>query len=437
MWLKRLLRGSLFLLLLWSRLLVPVYATNPDTDEISLYASAAVLMDADTGRVLYEKNGDVPMANASTTKIMTCILVLEEGNLEDKIHVSSYAASMPKVKMYIRQGEEYYVRDLLYSMMLESHNDSAVALAEYIGKRYLEDSLREKNTGEYTIEESKRAVEAFASLMNERAAEIGCENTNFITPNGLDAVQNYYSDTGELVSKEHLTTASDLAKIMSYCITKSSKKDLFLDITRQSTYSFAANGRSFSCVNHNAFLQMMEGALSGKTGFTNKAGYCYVGALKQGEKIFSLALLACGWPNHKSWKWSDSRELFSYGLKEYVYHDYSPEIVLPTILVENGAGDTGNPYAPMYVELERKTSVLPIHLLTTEGEQVVSKLHLQKSLSAPVCKGQEVGEISYYLVDARGEQIWLTREKVCTKQDVAMKDFGYIWRFVRRQFLLF
>lgn len=116
------------------------------TEELTLYAMSAALLDADTGRVLYGKNADTPMAMASTTKIMTCIVVLENVSPEETLTVSAYAASMPKVKLYIKQGEEYTVGDLLYSLMLESHNDSAVALAEYVGKRLLPGELAEKPT---------------------------------------------------------------------------------------------------------------------------------------------------------------------------------------------------------------------------------------------------------------------------------------------------
>ena len=114
-------------------------------EEMELYATAAVLMDADSGRVLYGKNEDDVMAMASTTKIMTCIVVLETVSLDDTLTVSAYAASMPKVKLYIQKGEQYAVRDLLHSLMLESHNDSAVALAEYVGKQFLPAQLQEKD----------------------------------------------------------------------------------------------------------------------------------------------------------------------------------------------------------------------------------------------------------------------------------------------------
>ena len=113
-------------------------------ENISLYATAAVLMDADSGRVLYEKNGFTPMAMASTTKIMTCIVVLENAVLEEEADVSSYASGMPKVKLYVQKGEKYTLKDLLHSLMLESHNDSAVVIAEHIGKQYLPEEFQHR-----------------------------------------------------------------------------------------------------------------------------------------------------------------------------------------------------------------------------------------------------------------------------------------------------
>ena len=136
---------------------------------LRLYSKSAVLMDASSGRVLYEKNGEEQLPMASTTKIMTLILTLERADLEDIVEVSAYAASMPEVKLHIRQGEQYRLKDLLYSLMLESHNDSAVAIAEYVGG----------------------SVGEFAAMMNHKAEEIGCNNTCFITPNGLDATAEF------------------------------------------------------------------------------------------------------------------------------------------------------------------------------------------------------------------------------------------------------
>ena len=251
-----------------------------------LYAQSAVLMDADSGRILFEKNGREIRPMASTTKIMTCILALELGDLDAEVKASEIAVSQPKVRLGMTVGSRYTLRDLLYSLMLESHNDSAVAIAEHISG----------------------SVEAFARLMNRKAESIGIKQTHFITPNGLDA----QDDGGE-----HSTTAADLAAIMKYCIRDSGEKEMFLEITGTQQYSFTdlEGTHSYSLLNHNAFLGMMDGALSGKTGFTGKAGYCYVGALQEGDRCFIVALLACGWPNNKGDKWSDTKKLMNYALK--------------------------------------------------------------------------------------------------------------------------
>lgn len=405
-------------------------------EDLSLYATSAVLMDADSGRVLYSKNGDTPMAMASTTKIMTCILVLEHGNLDDMAQVSSYAASMPKVKLYVKKGEEYQVRSLLFSLMLESHNDSAVVLAEYIGKQYLSEELAQKNTAEFSAEESKQAVKAFAKLMNEKAAELGCENTWFITPNGLDATETFEIN-GESVTKEHSTTAVELARIMSYCVNESPCRDVFREITRTPSYSFGENGRMVTCNNHNTFLNMMDGAFSGKTGFTNKAGYCYVGALERDGKTFIVSLLACGWPNNKSYKWSDSKELMEYGLENFDFREFLGEESvydegsLNPVPVENGQtpvlGDTA------YVELEIVGRNEENHqgLLMHTDEQIVTKGQIAGKLIAPVKAGTEVGTITYS-VDGK---VYLT-ESVVTKNGVQNITPDWCAEQILRRFLI-
>ena len=223
-------------------------------EELSLHAQSAVLMDGRSGRVLWEKDGDVIRPMASTTKIMTCILALEAGLDEERVtQVSAAAASQPQVHLGMRKGQRFFTKDLLYSLMLESHNDSAVAIAEAVAG----------------------SVPEFAKRMNQKARELGCMDTWFITPNGLDG-----KETDEMgVERFHSTTAEDLAKILSYCILNSPKAEEFLAITRTSDYSFHdADGKgSYHCRNHNALLSMMEGVMSGKTGFTGGAGYCYTG----------------------------------------------------------------------------------------------------------------------------------------------------------------
>lgn len=376
----------------------PVYVTAEEAP-LRLYAKAAVLMDADSGRVLYERCGDEQLAMASTTKIMTLIVTLENAKLEDTVTVTSYAASMPPVHLGIRNGEQYRLRDLTLSLMLESHNDSAVAIAEHVGG----------------------SVEQFAALMNQKAREIGCKNTYYITPNGLDAVQG---------DKFHSTTARELALVMSYCITKSPQKDTFLEITRTSNHTFTdlSGRRSFSCVNHNAFLSMMPGALSGKTGFTAKAGYCYVGALQRDGKTFVVALLACGWPNHKTYKWSDTRMLMEYGLSKYQYRRFDevelPEEATEDIIVSNGQGSKIGEKLHLPVEMVEEDTGKE-GLLMREDEKVTITLQKVRALTAPVVKGQEIGHISY----AVGNQEW-KRIRLVAAGEVEAVDLEWCLRKV-------
>lgn len=335
----------------------------------SLYAQAAVLMDADSGRVLFNKNGDMVLANASTTKILTCILALEEGKMEDVVTASEQAAAQPRVHLGMQKGEQFILRDLLYSLMLESHNDSAVAIAEHIAG----------------------TTEEFANKMNEKAKEIGCKNTYFITPNGLDAVDEKGS---------HSTTASDLAKIMSYCVMESEKKDMFITITGTPNYTFSnvAGTRNFGCTNHNSFLTMMDGAFSGKTGFTGKAGYCYVGALERDGRTFVVSLLACGWPNNKNYKWSDTRKLMEYGLENYTYRSVEEKIELPRIVVENGVPASDDVFDEAYVKLEVDYgNNIDFSFLLRKDEEIEVSLECAEALQAPLEIGHKIGKVIYCL----------------------------------------
>lgn len=366
-----------------------------------LYAQSAVLMDADSGRILFEKNGQDVKAMASTTKIMTCILALERANLEDVVTVSEEAASQPKVHLGMRTGERFLLKDLLYSLMLESHNDSAVAIAEHVGE----------------------TVEGFADFMNEKARTIGCKNTYFITPNGLDATD----DKGS-----HSTTAADLARIMSYCITESPKKEEFLAITGTPSYSFTnvEGNRNFGCSNHNSFLTMMDGAISGKTGFTGAAGYCYVGALKSEGRTFVVALLACGWPNNKNYKWKDTRKLMEYAVKNYTYRNIYEDIELPTIKVEDGIPESGNLFDAAYATVKIDTGETKgTRVLLRSDEKIEVKTELKKQVTAPVTSGTEVGRVSYYL---DGEKI--KEYPIVAAESVQKKDLSWCLQMLAREY---
>ena len=343
-------------------------------DELGLYAQSAVLMDAKTGRILYGKNEGVARPMASTTKIMTCIIALEYGNLSDTVTASQNAAAQPKVHLGVYKGQTFRLEDLLYSLMLESHNDAAVMIAEHVGG----------------------SVEGFAALMNQKARDLGCSDTYFITPNGLDASRE---ENGQM--KEHSTTAADQARIMNYCIGTSPKKEEFLKITGTQSYYFTdqEGKRSYNCQNHNALLTMMSGAFSGKTGFTGGAGYSYVGALEDGGREFTIALLGCGWPPHKTYKWSDARKLFGYGMEHYQYREVYQEKTFPEIPVENGVPCSGNPGDPVVVHagLNLKEEEKSLKLLMAEDEEVTVSEELPDTLEAPLKKGQTVGTVTYRL----------------------------------------
>lgn len=388
----------------------------------SLYAQSAVLMDAASGRVLFAKNAENPMAMASTTKIMTCILTLEQCDLNEVVDISAYASTMPKVKLYVRQGEQYVLRDLLYSLMLESHNDVAVAIAEHVGKKLLGDQIEQKSVADYTTEESKLAVAAFAKAMTDKAAEIGCADTYFITPNGLDAT----SERGE-----HHSTATDMARIMAYCVLNSPKTEEFLTITQAASHSFTTNNRSFTCNNHNALRTQMSGVISGKTGFTNKAGYCYVGALESEGRTYTLALLACGWPYNKNYKWEDAKEIYHYGMEAFHYlstESVDVENCLPeSIRVLNGQTEEIGGLATVSVRMERKE---PVQLLAKEGENWQVDVRLEEVLYAPVREGTEVGEVTYSL---DGKQY--LQEKIVLNQSIDGIDFAWCLDKILQLFL--
>ncbi len=391
--------------------------TEKKEETLSLHALSAVLMDGKSGRVLYGHQEQKCLPMASTTKIMTCILVLELGDTEEFAEVSVKAQSMPKVHLSVREGEHYKISDLLYSLMLESHNDSAVVLAEHIGG----------------------SVEGFAELMNQKAAEIGCGQTNFVTPNGLDA-------------EHHQTTAEELAKIMRYCISISEKKEEFLKITRTPSHSFTnyeikegvweAGNRSFTVTNKNAFLSMMEGALSGKTGFTSKAGYCYVGALERDGKLLIVALLGCGWPGNKTWKWEDTRKLMEYGLSNFEYKKWYEPPKLPAVPVYGAKTEDKNRESPdqmiqKLISPQEKAELCLVQegateeMLMKSSDKIVMQMTISEGLEAPVEKGEQAGVVSYYL---NGKLF--ASFPVCIGKTMEKIDFSWILhRLVRLYFL--
>ena len=335
-------------------------------DDLQLHAKYAVLLDGDSGRVLYGKNEDTPAPMASTTKIMSCVIALEYGLKEMTCTTSTYAASMPDVQLNAKKGETFTLNDLLYSLMLKSHNDSAVIIAENTACYYIYqvqsgiypdtyDVLSGKDLSfvsfpsgfdtsflqNITTEQSKILVAVFTGLMNEKAVSLGCTQTHFITPNGLDAEND--------ISFHH-STAGDLCVIMSYCAWKSPKSTQFLEITQTMQYTFETEEGQMVFSNHNRLLTETDYCISGKTGFTTKAGYCYVAAVEKDGRRMCLSLLGCGWPNNKNYKWADAKSLVEYAVSDAAEDSYCDA----ACVTAQQTGDTRNTINLKYIENNKK-----------------------------------------------------------------------------------
>ena len=254
--------------------------TTPVVPSVS--ADSVVLMDATTGKILYEKNKNTAYPPASTTKIMTSLLVLENGNLDDMVTVSKNAENADGSKIYIFEGEIISVKELLYGLILASANDCAIALAEHISG----------------------STEEFAKLMNEKAKSLGCKNTNFVNPNGLYDV-------------DHKTSAYDLALIMQELTTHAEYKD----ISTTPSYLMAPTNKSIekrplwngNRLIHSGDSYYYEGCEGGKTGYTVQSKHSYIAvATRNGQKLI-VSLI------HDSAKtfFPDSRKLFDYGFNNF------------------------------------------------------------------------------------------------------------------------
>ncbi|WP_058485427.1 D-alanyl-D-alanine carboxypeptidase family protein [Defluviitalea phaphyphila] len=341
--------------------------------DLTVEAQSAILIEADTGRILWEKNAFEPRAMASTTKIMTCIIALEKGNLSDEVIVSKRAAKAPEVKLYLKEGEKQRLEDLLYALMMKSSNDVAIAIAEHISG----------------------SVEAFCEEMTEKAKELGAKNTVFKTPNGLDA-------------DGHQSTAYDLALITRYAM----QNPKFVEIinTRSLTIPKEGNYRSYYLNNTNRFLDEFPGANGVKTGYTGKAGYCFVGAAKQNDMQLISVVLASGWgPRGKEQKWIDTKKIMEYGFKNYKKVSIiEKNQYLKTIPVIK-AKETN---VPLYAD---EDFIYPIN--EEEKSQIKIKLKVPKIIEAPVIKGQKIGEVQIFIVDQMCGKISLVAGKSINRHD--------------------
>ena len=340
----------IFLLFLFS--VTTVFAAEP-----SVAAKGAALIDGKTGRLLWGRNADEPMAMASTTKIMTAVLVLENCEMDEIVTISKNASRQPKVHMGLREGEQWKVGDLLSAMMLRSYNDAAFALAEYVSG----------------------SVDDFCMKMTEKAKEIGAEDTIFGTPNGLDS---------HLTDAEHHSTAYDMALITAYVLRNEKFREF---IIKPEINIVSLDGKhNCSVTNADRFLREYDGAIGVKTGYTNKAGHCFVGAAEREDVLLISAVLGSGWGDTgKQKKWTDTKALMDYGFahfkpsevlrKEDIFGEVkilnSPTESVETVLAEG--------YTALFSEEEK------------ENLRIEAKL--PQEIKAPVEMGEKLGTAVLFL----------------------------------------
>lgn len=300
----------------------------------AISAEKAIVIDANTQRVLYEKNADATALIASTTKIMTALVVCEQCNVLDRVKIPPEAVGIEGSSMYLKEGEILTVQELLYGLMLQSGNDAAVALAIYCGG----------------------TVEGFVSLMNDKAASLGLKNTKFENPNGLDGVQHY-------------STARDLAVLAAYAMSN----PIFSQVV--STKSVRVGERTLT--NHNKLLWRIDGAEGVKTGYTKAAGRTLVSStVRDNRRLIVVTLNA---PDD----WNDHKQLTESGFQNFTVKQIIRKgDCVGTVEVAGGRTKT--------VEL---IAAEDFSYALQNGEQVEILPQPPGFVYAPVSRGQDAGVI--------------------------------------------
>lgn len=321
--------------------IVLIFLTNPvKASAIGTSATGAILINGDTGSVIYEQNACEKLPMASTTKIMTALLLCENADLEKEITVTDEMVRVEGSSMGLLPGDRVTFHDLLYGMLLASGNDAANTTAISIGG----------------------SVDGFVKMMNQKASQLGLKDTSFQTPSGLDG-------------DNHYTTARDLAILARYAMQNES---FYKAASSQSAVLYYGNPPyRRSLTNHNKLLQSFNGAVGVKTGFTKKSGRCLVSAAKRdGKYVIAVTLRD---PND----WADHACLLEYGLNQLTPTNVSPQTSNYTVKVLKG------------VKEEILLEIKPITLGLGINEDVSCKVKLPEKLPAPVRKGQKIGYVHY------------------------------------------
>ena len=308
------------------------------TFAVETSAASAILVDAGSGRVLYEHNADRKMLIASTTKILTALVAIEEGDLHDTVKVSREAAYTEGSAMYLTEGETLTLETLLYGVLLCSGNDAAVAVAQHVGG----------------------SVKGFVALMNEKARELGMEHSSFANPNGLD-------------DEQHYSTARDMAKLARAAL----ENETLMRIA--STRSVTIGGRTMT--NHNKLLHYVDGCLGLKTGYTKAAGRTLVScAEKNGQRLIAVTL-------QDGNDWADHQALYEYGFSAYPARTCA---VRGQALTQASVSGGVSPTVPL---IAGAGFCYP----AAETERLTTRICLDESLRAPVSAGKTVGAAVFCL----------------------------------------
>lgn len=308
-------------------------------------AKASALYEPTEGRFIYEKNGDQRMPMASTTKIMTAIVVAGQCKGDEIVIIGPESVGIEGSSAYLREGDEYTVIELLYALLLQSANDAATALAYY----------------------TAGGIEEFAELMNEEAISLGLENTHFTNPHGLD-------------DEDHFTTAKDLAKVGAELMENSILKEIVS--TYKKTFTYGERVRTY--INHNKLLRLYDGAVGIKTGFTKRSGRCLVGAAERnGVTFISVTLDA---PSD----WSDHRAMLDFAFDNFERIELcgKGDMIREVTVVD------GNKPSVM-ISAKENLSIIKEKCETDIDEY----LSIPRYLIAPVKKGEVVGTAYYKVGD--------------------------------------
>ncbi len=331
----------------------------------SITAKGAILVETSTGRILYEKSSTRQMYPASTTKIMTAILVIENCDLSDIVTVSETALSnIPTgyVTCDIQVGEEISVKDLLYALMVKSANDAAYVLAEHVAG----------------------TIDNFSSMMNAKAKEIGCKETNFVNPNGIH-------------SQRHYSSAYDLYLMAQYGM----KNETFRNLVSTTSYTLPATNkhseadRSFTTtnelINPDSGDNFYSNAIGIKTGFTSQAGNCLVAeSSRDGLDFIAVVLNA---EDSKS-RYTDCKTLFDYAYDNFTLTKIKEKnTLIDTIEIENGTKETKN------LDLLIDETITVINNKSIDMNQIIPEINLNENLTAPISSGDIVGSIKYKVDD--------------------------------------